>query len=68
MEKLGRLHKKWRWLSYRKEVSGVLGITGISLDMREIEAAEATGNERAILVWECILYRIKKYIILLWAV
>ena len=42
--------------------SGVQGITGISSDMREIEAAEKAGNERAILAMEMYNYRIKKYI------
>ncbi|MCI6159934.1 MAG: acetate kinase [Prevotellaceae bacterium] len=42
--------------------SGVLGITGISSDMREIEAASAAGNERAILALDMYTYRIKKYI------
>ena len=42
--------------------SGVLGITGISSDMREIEAAEKAGNPRAILAQNMYNYRIKKYI------
>ena len=42
--------------------SGVQGITGISSDMREVEAAEKAGNERAILAMEMYNYRIKKYI------
>jgi acetate kinase len=42
--------------------SGVLGITGISSDMREIEAAVKAGNKRAILAMEMYDYRIKKYI------
>ena len=42
--------------------SGVQGITGSSSDMREIEAAEKAGNERAILAMEMYNYRIKKYI------
>ena len=42
--------------------SGVQGVTGISSDMREIEAAEKAGNERAILAMEMYNYRIKKYI------
>lgn len=40
----------------------MLGITGISSDMREIEAAEAAGDERAILGMKMYSYRIKKYI------
>ena len=42
--------------------SGVLGITGISSDMREIEAVEKAGNPRAILAQNMYNYRIKKYI------
>ena len=42
--------------------SGVLGITGISSDMREIEAAEKEGNRRAHLAMQMYNYRIKKYI------
>ena len=42
--------------------SGVLGITGISSDMREIENADKEGNERAHLALEMYNYRIKKYI------
>ena len=42
--------------------SGVLGISGISSDMREIEAAINKGDERAKLAMEMYNYRIKKYI------
>lgn len=42
--------------------SGVLGITGISSDMREIENADNKGNERAHLALQMYNYRIKKYI------
>jgi acetate kinase len=42
--------------------SGMLGITGISSDMREIEKAAGEGNERAILGLSMYHYRIKKYI------
>ena len=42
--------------------SGVLGITGISSDMREVEAAEKAGNERAVLAMQMYNYRIKKYV------
>jgi acetate kinase len=41
---------------------GVLGISGVSSDMREIEAAIAAGNKRAVLALEMYNYRIKKYI------
>ena len=42
--------------------SGMLGITGVSSDMREIEKEAEAGNERAILGLEMFRYRIKKYI------
>ena len=42
--------------------SGVLGITGISSDMRDIENAAEEGNERARLALDMYNYRIKKYI------
>lgn len=42
--------------------SGMLGISGVSSDMREIDAAADAGNERAILAKKMYFYRIKKYI------
>lgn len=42
--------------------SGVLGISGISSDMRDIDAAIAEGNERAKLALDMYIYRIIKYI------
>ncbi len=42
--------------------SGMLGITGISSDMREIDAACEEGNEHAKLAIEMYNYRIRKYI------
>jgi acetate kinase len=42
--------------------SGMLGISGVSSDMREIETAAAEGNDRAILALKMYDYRIKKYI------
>jgi acetate kinase len=42
--------------------SGMLGITGISSDMREIEAARDKNDERAILGLQMYNYRIRKYI------
>ncbi len=42
--------------------SGMLGITGISSDMREIETAAKENNERAILGLKMYNYRVKKYI------
>ncbi len=42
--------------------AGMLGISGISSDMREIEAASAAGNERATLALDIYNYKVKKYI------
>jgi len=42
--------------------SGVLGISGVSSDMREIEEAAKDGNERAKLALDMYAYRVKKYI------
>lgn len=42
--------------------SGVLGVSGISSDMREIEDACAAGNERALLADKMYFYRVKKYV------
>lgn len=42
--------------------SGVLGISGVSSDMREIEMAAKSGNERADLSLKMYDYRVKKYI------
>jgi len=42
--------------------SGMLGLTGVSSDMREIEQAAGAGNERAALALLMYNYRVKKYI------
>ena len=42
--------------------SGVLGVSGVSSDMREVEAAAKDGNKRAELANTIYFYRIKKYI------
>ena len=42
--------------------SGILGISGVSSDMREIEAAIQNGDERAALALKTYNYRIKKYV------
>ena len=47
------------WINKR---SGVAGLSGISSDMREIEAAVAAGNPHAIMTLNVYNYRIKKYI------
>lgn len=42
--------------------SGLLGLSGISGDMREIEQAAAEGNTRALLALKAFCYRVRKYI------
>jgi acetate kinase len=42
--------------------SGVLGVSGVSSDMRDIDQAIKEGNEHARLALEMYQYRIKKYI------
>lgn len=42
--------------------SGMLGISGVSSDMRDIETAAEEGNERAQTAMKMYQYRIKKYI------
>ena len=42
--------------------SGMLGVSGISSDMRDIENAVEEGNERAKLAMDMYQYRVKKYI------
>lgn len=42
--------------------SGMLGISGVSSDMREIEEAIEGGNKRAIMALKTYCYRIKKYV------
>ncbi len=42
--------------------SGLLGITGVSSDNRDVNAAAAAGNERAKLALDMCYYRLKKYI------
>ena len=60
MEKTGM--KPQEMAEYLNKQSGVLGITGISSDMREIESAAEEGNKRAKLALDMYNYRIKKYI------
>ncbi|MEW5758232.1 MAG: acetate kinase [Candidatus Omnitrophota bacterium] len=42
--------------------SGLLGVSGVSNDMRKIESAARKGNKRARLALDIFVYRIKKYI------
>lgn len=47
---------------YLNKKSGFLGVSGISSDNRDIEAAAKEGNKRAILAGDILRYGIKKYI------
>lgn len=47
---------------YLNKESGVLGISGVSSDFRDLEAAAREGNERAKLALDIFAYSIKKYI------
>lgn len=47
------------WLNTK---SGLLGVSGISGDMRELLTAEKEGNKRASLAIDMFCYRVKKYI------
>jgi len=47
---------------YLNKKSGVLGISGISSDFRDLQEAAETGNERANLALDIFCYRVKKYI------
>lgn len=60
MEKLNLDSKGLSDLLNKK--SGVAGVSGVSSDMREVNAAVAEGNKRAELANEMYFYRIKKYI------
>lgn len=42
--------------------SGMLGVSGVSSDMRDIETAAENGNERAKVAMEMYQYRVRKYI------
>lgn len=47
---------------YMNKKSGVLGISGVSSDFRDIEGAANEGNERAKLALDMFAYKVRKYI------
>ncbi len=49
-------------INYLNKEGGVLGVSGVSSDMREINQAIVDGNERARLALDMLCYRIKKYV------
>jgi len=42
--------------------SGLIGLTGSSSDMRDIDAGICAGDERSLFAFKCFCYRVKKYI------
>ena len=48
--------------TYLNKKSGVLGISGVSSDFRDLEEASAKGNERAQLAIDVFAYTVRKYI------
>lgn len=48
--------------TYLNKKSGVLGISGVSSDFRDLEAASAKGDERAQLAIDVFAYTVRKYI------
>ncbi len=49
-------------LNYLNKKSGVLGISGVSSDFRDLSKAASEGNERAALALDMFAYRVQKYI------
>lgn len=49
-------------LNVLNKKSGVEGLSGVSSDFRDLEAAEAAGNERAKLAVDVFSYRVAKYV------
>ena len=47
---------------YLNKKSGLLGISGVSSDMRDVTGAADQGNERAQLATDMLKYQIKKYV------
>ncbi len=48
--------------SYMNKQCGLLGISGVSSDSRDVEAAMKAGNKRAALTYDMLCYQIKKFI------
>ena len=49
-------------VNYLNKKCGVLGVSGISSDLRDLEAATAKGDEKALLALEMLAYRVRKYV------
>lgn len=48
--------------SYLNKQSGMLGVSGVSSDFRDLLTAAGEGNERAMLAINIFAYRVKKYV------
>lgn len=48
--------------NYLNKKSGMLGISGVSSDFRDLDAAAEAGNERAKLALDVFVYKVTKYI------
>ena len=60
MENHGMSASEVKDLVYKK--SGLLGISGVSSDMRDVERAAESGNERAVLALDLFADKVRKYI------
>lgn len=49
-------------INYLNKKSGIIGVSGVSSDMRELNDAIKAGNKRAKLALEMVCYRISKYV------
>ncbi len=49
-------------VNYLNKKCGILGVSGLSSDLRDLTAAANAGNERAKLALEILAYRVKKYV------
>ena len=52
----------WQMNEFMNKQCGLLGVSGVSSDMREVMEAMRDGNENARLAFEILCYGIKKYI------
>ncbi len=49
-------------VNYLNKECGILGVSGVSSDMRELNSAIEQGNQRARLALDMLIYRVKKFI------
>lgn len=64
---VGYIAKKYNFdgdqvVEFLNKKSGILGISGVSSDMRDVNSAAQKGNERAKLIVPMLAYKVKKYI------